>query len=204
MLYFKESGTMDDVIQISANLEKKAWAVVAETNLVGIWSAIGATINPVGSLKMGLMARNQDIDFHLYTNPFCLADSFSAMARLAEHKGIKSISYANLLEAEDRCVEWHACYQNDLGETWKLDLIHILPDSRYVGHFERVAERISAVLTPETRKTILTIKRAVPPEDKVMGITVYRAVLEAGVRDLESFLEWRDLNPDDGIVHWMP
>jgi hypothetical protein len=195
---------MDDISQISANLEKRARAVVAETNLIDIWTAIGATVNSVGSLKMGLMARHLDIDFHLYTNPFSLADSFSAMARLAENPGIKSISYTNLLEAEDQCLEWHAFYLDKLGETWQLDLIHILSQSTYAWYFEKVADRITAALTHETRQAILTIKYALNPQLKVMGITVYRAVIEGGVRDLESFLKWRDLNPDHGIVAWMP
>ena len=44
------------------------------------------------------------------------------------------------------------------GELWQMDMIHIQEGSRYDGYFERVAERISAVLTDEMRLAIPEIK----------------------------------------------
>ena len=44
------------------------------------------------------------------------------------------------------------------GELWQMDMIHIQEGSRYDGYFERVAERISAVLTDEMRLAILKLK----------------------------------------------
>ncbi len=168
------------------------------------WSSIGATINLVGSLKMGLLINNRDIDFHIYTNPFKLSDSFAVISRLAENKRIKTISYTNLLEAEDKCIEWHAFYEDLQGYCWQIDMIHILNDSPYAGHFERVAERVSEVLTQETKEAILRIKQAIPVEEKVMGIQICRAVIEHGIRDLDSFRQWQDQNPDEGIINWIP
>ena len=188
---------------MAAEAQKRAWGVIEDTNIIGCWSSVGATINLVGSLKMGLLIKNRDIDFHIYTNPFRLSDSFSAVCRLAEHRGIKSIKYKNVLEAE-KCIEWHASYEDALGDTWQIDMIHILNESPYAGYFEKVAERISAVLTEETREVILTIKNSLPAEGKVKGIQICRAVIEAGIRDVGSFWKWQGQHPENGIVSWIP
>ena len=158
----------------------------------------------MGSLKTGLLIGRRDIDFHIYTDPFKLAESFAALSRLARNRGVKSINYINLLEAEDRCIEWHAFYEDKHGETWQLDLIHILKDSRYDGHFEKAADRILAVLTPETREAILWIKQESSKVKPVMGIEVYQAVIRDGVRDPDSFWEWKAKQPEVGIIAWMP
>lgn len=195
---------MDKIIEIAEAAQKRAWEVIKELDLIEIWTSIGAKANLVGSLKTGLMINRKDIDLHIYTDPFKLSDSFLAMSRLAENQGVRSISYTNLLEAEDMCIEWHAFYEDGQGETWQLDMIHILPESTYAGYFEEVAQRICTALTPETRQAILRIKHELAPEKKVMAIEVYQAVLSAGVRDLESFWKWKATQPQAAIINWMP
>lgn len=63
-----------------------------------------------------------------------------------------------MLATEERCLEWHAWYEDQEGELWQLDMIHIEKGSRYDGYFEEVARRISAALTDETREAILRLK----------------------------------------------
>jgi hypothetical protein len=195
---------MESILDIARQMQNEAWAVIEDTDVMGLWASIGATINLVGSLKTDLLINNRDIDFHIYTNPFKLADSFSVMSRLAENKRIKMINYSNLLEAEDKCIEWHAFYDDRDGNSWQIDMIHILNESPYVGYFENVAERISKVLTSETREAILRIKNAIPIDKKVMSIQIYQAVIKDGIRDIESFRRWREQNPKDGIITWVP
>ena len=108
---------MKQIFEMAESMQKGAWQVIHDTKIIDIWSSIGATINLVGSLKMGLLINNRDIDFHVYTTPFNLLDSFSAMARLAENKRIKTINFCNLIEAEDKCIEWHAFYEDKYGHT---------------------------------------------------------------------------------------
>ncbi len=188
----------------SEKIQLRAERIIKDSGVITAWRSIGAEINLVGSARMGLMAKRRDIDFHIYTDPFSLADSFRAMALLAEKSAIRSITFANLLDAEDRCLEWHATWLDEAGESWQIDMIHILKDSLYAGYFERVAERISATLTPETRAAILRIKFSIPDGKNEPGIRIYRAVIEGGVRDLASFYEWEKLNPLQGIEKWMP
>ena len=37
-----------------------------------------------------------------------------------------------------------------------------------------------------------------------MSIQKYQAVIEDGVRDLEAFWRWKEQNPNEGIVIWVP
>ncbi len=195
---------MKQIFEHAESMQKNAWEIINDTNIIEIWSSMGATINLVGSLKMGLLINHRDIDFHIYTTPFKLSDSFSAISKLAENKRIKIINYGNLLEAEDQCIEWHAIYEGKDGHSWQIDMIHILNESPYAGHFEKVAERISAVLTPELRGNILKIKNSIPNEKKVMGIQIYKAVIKDGIQEIDSFWQWKRQNPDEGIITWMP
>ncbi|WP_022666160.1 hypothetical protein [Desulfospira joergensenii] len=195
---------MEDILKTAERRQKEAWSVIEKTNVTDHWSSIGATINLVGSLKTGLLINNRDIDFHIYTTPFKLSDSFLAVSRLSENKRIKTVSYANLLEAEDKCIEWHAFYDDPDGNSWQIDMIHILNDSPYVGYFENVAERISEVLTEETRGAILRIKSAIPMGQKVMSIQIYKAVIEDGIRNIEAFWQWKKQNPNEGVLTWVP
>jgi len=195
---------MTTLIEEAADYSRRAHAIVAELGIVEAWQSVGATANLVGSLRTGLLIRHRDIDFHIYSNPFRVADSFAAIARIAERPGVREVHYTNLLDAEDCCLEWHAIYTDGRGDSWQLDMIHIHPDSRYVGVFERVAERISTVLTDETRLAILAVKNAVPDDRKVMGIRIYEAVIRDGVRNWEEFQAWDQAHPPQGIVTWMP
>ena len=185
-------------------MQKEAWSVIEKTDIIKHWTSIGATINLVGSLKTNLLINNRDIDFHIYTNPFKLSDSFLAVSRLAENKFIKAINYTNLLEAEDKCIEWHATYEDQNGDSWQIDMIHILNESPYAGYFENVAKRISMVLTQETLEAILRIKSEIPDDRKIASIQVYRAVIEGGIRNIGGFWSWEKQNADDSIITWVP
>ena len=77
-------------------------------------------------------------------------------------------------------------------------------DSPWAGYFERVADRIAAVLTPETREAILRLKYETPDGEKIPGIAYYRAVLADGVRSHAEFTVWLREHPVEGIVEWMP
>ena len=133
-----------------------------------------------------------------------LHDSFRAMAELAKNTSVKKIECVNLLYTVEACVEWHAWYQDMVGELWQIDMIHIREGSRYDGYFERVAERISAVMTDEMKLAILTLKNETPDMEKIMGVEYYQAVIRDGVRSYPEFEEWRRFHPVTGVVEWIP
>ena len=193
-----------NILELAKRNQQKAWEIIEDTRIVRIWEGIGAKVNLVGSLRTGLLVKHRDIDFHIYTSPWDLSASFRAMAELAENTSIKKIEYTNLLHTAEACIEWHAWYQDMEGELWQMDMIHIQEGSRYDGYFERVAERISAVLTDEMRLAILKLKYETPDTEKIMGVEYYQAVIQDGVRSYPEFEEWRRLHPAVGVVEWMP
>ena len=193
-----------NILELAKRNQQKAWEIIEDTRIVRIWEGIGAKVNLVGSLRTGLLMKHRDIDFHIYTSPLDLSASFRAMAELAENTSVKKIEYTNLLHTAEACLEWHAWYQDMEGELWQMDMIHIQEGSRYDGYFERVAERISAVLTDEMRLAILKLKYETPDTEKIMGVEYYQAVIQDGVRSYPEFEEWRRLHPAVGVVEWMP
>lgn len=193
-----------NILELAKRNQQKAWEIIEDTRIVRIWEGIGAKVNLVGSLRTGLLMKHRDIDFHIYTSPLDLSASFRAMAELAENTSVKKIEYTNLLHTVEACIEWHAWYQDMEGELWQMDMIHIQEGSRYDGYFERVAERISAVLTDEMRLAILKLKYETPDTEKIMGVEYYQAVIQDGVRSYPEFEEWRRLHPAVGVVEWMP
>ena len=195
---------MNDILEIAAANQQRAREVIRDTDLEAIWRSVGAEANLVGSLRTGLLMKHRDIDFHIYSSPLRMEESFAAMAQLAADPAVGRIECRNLLATDEACVEWHATYRDRDGDEWQLDMIHIVRGSRYDGYFERVADRISAVLTDETRRAVLQIKYDTPDEVKIMGIEYYQAVLRDGVRTYAEFEAWRAANPVEGILEWMP
>lgn len=193
-----------NIFELAKRNQQKAWEIIEDTRIVRIWEGIGAKVNLVGSLRTGLLMKHRDIDFHIYTSPLDLSASFRVMAELAENMSIKKIEYTNLLHTAEACIEWHAWYKDMEGELWQMDMIHIQEGSRYDGYFERVAERISAVLTDEMRLAILKLKYETPDTEKIMGVEYYQAVIQDGVRSYPEFEEWRRLHPAVGVVEWVP
>ena len=138
---------MENLLETAAANQRRAREIIRTTGLEAIWRSVGAEPRLVGSLRTGLLMTHRDIDFHIYSAPLRTADSFAAMARLAEDRHIRRVEFANLLDAEDRCLEWHAQYVDDEGAAWQIDMIHMEHGSPWDGYFERVADRIAAVLS---------------------------------------------------------
>lgn len=193
-----------DIFNTARRNQQKAWEIIENTRIIPIWESIGAEVHMVGSLSTGLLMKHRDIDFHIYSSPLVLSDSFLAMAELAKNTSVRKIECVNLLHTVEACVEWHAWYQDTENELWQLDMIHILKGSRYDGYFEKVAQRLSEVLTDETRQAILRLKHETPETEKIIGVEYYQAVIQGGVRSYAEFEKWRELHPVTGVVEWMP
>ncbi len=196
--------TDSDILDLSGRNQRRAWDIIRRLDIMKIWADAGAEAHVVGSLAMGLIMTHRDIDIHVYSSPLTVEGSFAAMAKLAVNAAIKKIECRNLLDTDEACIEWHAWYDDGDGGPWQIDIIHILKGSRYDGFFERMAERIKAALTDETRLAILRLKAETPEDVHIMGVEYYQAVLRGGVRTLADFIRWRQEHPVTGIVEWMP
>lgn len=196
--------TDSELLIKSENMQRRAWDIIRRLRLMEIWADAGAEAHVVGSLAMGLMMTHRDIDLHVYSSPLTVEGSFAAMARLAEDAAVKKIECRNLLDTDEACIEWHAWYDDGQDGEWQIDIIHILKGSRYDGYFERMAERVKAALTDDTRLAILRLKARTPENEHVMGVEYYQAVLRDGVRTMPDFMRWRTEHPVTGVLEWMP
>lgn len=194
---------MENLLQEAQQHTKEAFAVLRKTRAVSAWELRGATVRLVGSLASGLYYDSRDIDLHVYTDVMDMESAFAAMGAIASVPGVKKVTFDNLLDAPDACCEWHAVYQDEQGKDWTLDIIHIAPQSRYVGYFEKQAETIKNMLTDETRLAVLQIKKALAGgKEHVGGIWIYLAVLKDGVRTPEDFAAWYAKQDKNQIIEW--
>ena len=195
---------MEPFLEAAARNTRRAEAIIERFQLEQVWREAGIEVRRVGSLAMGLLMKHRDIDLHLYSAPVDIGRSFAVVARLAQTGGVEAVSFANRLATDERCIEWHLTLCDDEGERWSIDMIHIETGSRYDGYFERMAARIAAALTPETRRTILQLKWETPDDEHIPGIAYYMAVLRDGVRSMPAFRSWLHEHPLTGIVEWIP
>ncbi|WP_304353021.1 phosphoglycerate mutase family protein [Brachyspira innocens] len=194
----------NNIIDISLNNQKKAFSIIKELDIENAFKSIGARVNLVGSLKMGLLMKNKDIDFHVYTSSLDIEKSFLAVSKIAKNKKIEKVTYTNLIDTDEHCIEWHLFYRDDYNadniEIWQIDIIHILEGSYYDGYFEKVADDVMNMLTEEKINIILKLKYETPDNIKIMGIEYYKAVLKDNVETYEEFIKWRDKQLFNGII----
>lgn len=188
----------------AAENTRRANDIIAALDLQRLWESIGAEIRQVGSMRMGLLAKHRDLDFHIYSDGIDLRSDFDIMGKLSSIPGIERIEFGNLLNTDEACVEWHAWYRDETGDEWQIDMIHIRRGSRYDGYFEKVADSIVTSLTEERREAILRLKFETPDDLKIMGIEYYQAVIRDNVRTWDEFVAWRAEHPITGIIEWIP
>ncbi|MEI2999276.1 MAG: nucleotidyltransferase domain-containing protein, partial [Victivallis sp.] len=146
-----------ELLALAEENQQKARRLVAATRIVELWREAGAEVNLVGSLRTGLLMTHRDVDFHVYTPHPSPLDGIGVMARLAGSGRLAKFRYGDSMDTEERCLEFHAWLRSDDGELWQFDMIHIEKGSHFDGHFERVADRIGELLTPETRLAVLRL-----------------------------------------------
>lgn len=193
-----------DILELAQQNQQAAREILEHCGIIPAWERIGATVYLVGSLASGLLAKNRDIDLHIYTAQLDIAESFSVMQELAQRLHFKEVHYGNLIHTEEECMEWHALYEDRETNLWKFDMIHIRKGSRYDGVVERVTEAVRKRLTPEIRRTILQIKFDVPDGVLIPGIEIYRAVFDGDVRSYAELQQWCKAYPLMNSLDWLP
>ena len=193
----------NDIEIIAKSTFEKAKQIIEKSGVRQAWKNIGAIVNQVGSMAMGLLMKHRDIDFHIYTERLDIAESFNVIQKICANPAVTRMEYRNFANTEEACLEFHVWFMLD-GEEWQIDMIQIKKGSQFDGYFERVAQRIREVLTPETRHAILELKYLTPDDEHIMGIEYYQAVIADGIRTYSEFIQWRKEHPANGIVNWCP
>ena len=195
--------TTGNIELIAKNNFEKALQIIEKSSIRQTWESIGATVNQVGSMAMGLLMKHRDIDFHIYTDKLDISESLEVIRKICANPAVTRMEYRDLSDTDEACLEFHIWFMLD-DEEWQIDMIQILKGSQFDGYFERVARRIKEVLTPELRRTILELKYQTPDDEHIMGIEHYQAVIADGIRSYPEFIQWRKTHPANGIITWCP
>lgn len=193
----------NEIILRAEYSQEKARDVLRASQIADIWEKAGCRVNIVGSLKMGLLAKHRDIDLHVYSKDITEESSFAIAARMAANPHVTEIRCINGLHTDEHCVAWHVSYMSG-DELWQFDIIHIEEGSEYDGFFERMADRICEVMTPEQKETILRLKFETPAEYDFHGVEYYEAVIADGVTTIETLKEWVARRRSKSAYYWIP
>ncbi|MDE5797053.1 MAG: phosphoglycerate mutase family protein, partial [Muribaculaceae bacterium] len=184
--------------------QEEAHKVLATSGIAQVWKDAGCRVNIIGSLRMGLLAAHRDIDLHVYSADITEASSFAIASRMAALPGVMEITAINGLHTDEHCMAWHVKYKSEDNEVWKFDIIHIETGTKYDGYFERMADRIMAVMTPSQRDTILRLKFETPADEYIKGVEYYEAVIAGGITSLEDLRNWVRQHRQQPPYYWIP
>lgn len=194
----------ENFISMAAANCEKAMIVLTRSGIRELWENEGCRVNIIGSLRMGLLANHKDIDIHVYSSNITEASTFAIAAKMSALPGVTEITSINGLHTDEHCMAWHINYKTNDGEIWKFDIIHIESGSQYDGYFEHMAQKISEVMTPEQRETILRLKFETPESEIIHGVEYYEAVIADGITRLDDLREWVKSHRAKPQYYWIP
>ena len=184
--------------------QTKANEVLKQSGIAEIWKEADCRVNLVGSLRMGLLASHRDIDLHVYSSGITTESSFAIAAKIAKNPNVTEIRCINGLHTDEHCIAWHVFYKCDDGEIWQFDIIHIEEGTEYDGYFEKMADRIVEVMTPDQRDIILRLKFETPEGKDYHGVEYYEAVIADSVTDMSGFENWVSTHRKKSPYYWIP
>ena len=193
----------EEIIERAARSSERARQVLEKSGIAEVWRSSGCRVSLVGSLRMGLLASHRDIDLHVYSKDITIESSFAIVAGIASNQNVTEIRCINGLHTDEHCVAWHVFYNYE-GETWQLDIIHIEEGTACDGYFERMADRITEVMTPEQREIILSLKFDSSDDCGYHGVEYYEAVIADGVSTIEELSDWVTEHRKKSPYYWMP
>ena len=194
----------NEINALALSVQSEAHNVLATSSIASVWREAGCKVNLVGSLRMGLLISHRDIDLHVYSRNITEESTFAIAAKIASLPGVVDLKAINGLRTDECCMAWHVNYVAENGTEWKFDIIHIEEGSTYDGYFERMADRIVEVMTPQQRDTILRLKYETPGGETIRGVEYYEAVIADGVDSLSGLREWIITHRSKPPYYWIP
>ena len=192
-----------ELFNLSFANQERAKRVLEKSGIVNVLEQNGCRVNLIGSLRMGLLASHKDIDLHVYSKGVTEESSFAIMSQIAKLPEVTEIKCINGLHTEEHCMAWHILYKYE-EDVWQIDVIHIEEGTEYDGFFERMAERITEVMTTDQKETILRLKFETPVCKDYHGVEYYEAVIADGISDLAEFEEWVTDHRKKPLYYWIP
>ena len=193
----------EEIFNLSLANQERAKRVLMSSDIANVWEQNGCRVNLIGSLRMGLLASHKDIDLHVYSKNITEESSFAIAAQIAKLPGVIEIKCINGLHTDEHCIAWHIFYKYE-GEIWQIDVIHIEEGTEYDGFFERMADRITEVMTIDQKERILNLKFETPSDKDYHGVEYYEAVIGYGISNMKDFEEWVTEHRKKPRYYWIP
>ncbi|MDE6409109.1 MAG: phosphoglycerate mutase family protein [Muribaculaceae bacterium] len=193
----------EEIFNLSFANQERAKKVLVSSKVANVWEKNGCRVNIVGSLRMGLLASHKDIDLHVYSKDITEESSFAVAAQIAKLPNVIEIKCINGLHTDEHCIAWHIFYKYE-EDIWQIDVIHIEEGTKYDGFFERMADRITEVMTDEQKERILKLKFDTPSDKDYHGVEYYEAVIADGISNMEDLEVWVDEHRKKPMYYWIP
>ena len=193
----------EEIFKLSFVNQERAKRVLKSSDIANVWERNGCRVNLIGSLRMGLLASHKDIDLHVYSKGITEASSFAIASQIAKLPDVIEIKCINGLHTDEHCIAWHIFYKYEK-DIWQIDVIHIEEGTEYDGYFERMADRITEVITPDQKERILRLKFETPSDKDYHGVEYYEAVIADGITNMVEFEEWVTDHRKKPMYYWIP
>ena len=193
----------EEIFNLSFANQGSAKRVLMSSDIANVWEQNGCRVNLIGSLRMGLLASHKDIDLHVYSKDITEESSFAIAAQIAKLPNVLEIKCINGLHTDEHCIAWHIFYKYEV-DIWQIDVIHIEEGTEYDGFFERMADRITEVMTTDQKYRILKLKFETPLDKDYHGVEYYEAVISNGVSNMKDFEEWVTEHRKKPMYYWVP
>ena len=193
----------EEINSLAAENQAQALKVYRESGIPQVWEKAGCRVNIIGSLKMGLLVTHNDIDLHVYSKNITEDSSFAIAAKMSALPGVIEMTSINGLHTDEHCIAWHIFYKFE-EDIWQIDVIHIEEGTEYDGFFERMADRITEVMTTYQKYRILKLKFETPSDKDYHGVEYYEAVIGYGISNMKDFEEWVTEHRKKPMYYWIP
>lgn len=193
-----------EILALSAKRRKTALSILDELRLFERWERFGRPVL-VGAVAYDL-AYDADIDMEIYCPELKITDGFQVLSECAAGSNrVIGIAFENHLEDADDALYWKIQYRDTEGTVWKIDMWSARSDYA-LPRSETIVGPMKRVLNDELREAILTLKdsRSKDASLACISIDLYRAVIEDGVRDADSFRRWLETHTTGELTGWMP
>lgn len=194
---------MDGIIERADLRLKVARSIIEDLGLIEKWKRYGRPII-VGSCAYQLVV-SPDIDMEIYCPDLKIEHGFQVLSECALNPRVKKARFVNALFDQDKALYWQLQYQYKDGTMWKVDMWSA--DEDYdLPRSEDLVEPMKKALTLETKKAILFLKESRLKDSSIqcLSIDLYRAVLDAGIRNVDDFRDWLKDNKIGKLTNWKP
>jgi len=187
---------MSTVEEREEERRRGALDLLADLRVVEQLSALGP-VEITGAVAHRLVV-DHDIDMDVTVDELDAHAILSVITGIAVDPRVRRVVYRN----DATTYGWLAF--DIVIEDWAIELYVSTPAASCFGWTAELARTFGDLLDAGQRHAILELKEALAGDAEYRSMDVYRAVVDGGVRDLDTFLRWRGEHGSEKLERWLP